>query len=125
MSTKELGTKLVELVREGKNLEAIDAFYGENVESVEPFEAPDFPRVHKGLEAVKGKATWWVENHEVHDLKATGPFLHGDDRFSVIFELDVTSKPMGQRLNLHEVGVYTVKDGKIVHEEFFYNAPDA
>lgn len=27
----------------------------------------------------------------------------------------------GKRMKLHEVAVYTVKDGKIVREEFFYD----
>jgi len=27
----------------------------------------------------------------------------------------------GQRMKMDEVALYTVKDGKIVHEEFFYD----
>ena len=35
-----------------------------------------------GIEAIKGKAKWWFENHTIHSGKAEGPWPHGD-RFIV------------------------------------------
>jgi ketosteroid isomerase-like protein len=35
----------------------------------------------------------------------------------------VTFKPTGQRMQMTEMALYTVKDGKIAQEEFFYNMP--
>jgi hypothetical protein len=55
----------------------------------------------------------------------TGPFPH-DDRFIVYMKMDVTSKGgpyAGKRNTFEEAGLYTVKDGKIVQEEFFYQMP--
>ena len=81
-------------------------------------ELKDFHEVTK----VKGKNEWWVNNHEVHSSSVKGPFPNGD-RFAVIFNYDVTAKagPMaGQRMKMEEVALYTVKDGKITREEFFY-----
>jgi ketosteroid isomerase-like protein len=34
--------------------------------------------------------------------------------------MDVTPKATGERTTLDEVGLYTIKDGKIVEERFFY-----
>jgi len=34
--------------------------------------------------------------------------------------MDVTKKPSGKRMTLDELGLFTVRDGKIVREEFFY-----
>ena len=34
---------------------------------------------------------------------------------------DVTYKPSGRRFQIDEMALYTVKDGKIVHEHFYYN----
>ena len=34
--------------------------------------------------------------------------------------MDMTVKETGARMKMDEVGVYTVKDGKIVEERFFY-----
>jgi uncharacterized protein YndB with AHSA1/START domain len=54
---------------------------------------------------------------EVHSFTANGPFV-GHDRLVVQFDADVTDKNSKQRRKLSEVGVYTVKNGKIVREEF-------
>lgn len=121
MSVAELGNKLVALCREGKNLEAVETLYANNVVSVEAAEGPGFPRKMEGIEAVTGKAKWWHENSEVHSNEVSGPFPHGDDKFAVVFKMDVTMKPANQRNKMEEVGVYTVTDGKISREEFFYS----
>jgi hypothetical protein len=54
---------------------------------------------------------------EIHSFDAHDPFA-GHDRFVVQYHADVTDKNSKQRRKLSEVGVYTVKDGKIVREEF-------
>lgn len=38
----------------------------------------------------------------------------------VRFTFDVTIKANGHRMTMDEMGLYTVADGKIVREEFFY-----
>jgi len=65
----------------------------------------------------------WYGNHEVHSGKAEGPWPHGD-RFIVRFIYEVTPKtgPMaGKRMTVDEAGLYTVANGKVVKEEFFYH----
>jgi hypothetical protein len=71
----------------------------------------------RGKEGVRGKIDWWVNAMEVHSFDAKGPFV-GHDRFVVQYDADVTDKNSKERRKLSEVGVYTVKDGKIVREEF-------
>jgi hypothetical protein len=78
----------------------------------------------KGIDAIRGKNQWWFDNHQVHDHKANGPFV-GEDQFAVRFEWDCTQKSSGQRFQMAEMALYTVEDGKIVREEFFYNVPSA
>jgi hypothetical protein len=122
MSVREIGKKLVDMCRQGKNLEAIHTMYDDGVVSVEAASPPDgSPREMKGKQAVVGKGTWWQENHEVHSASVRGPFPHGEDRFAVVFDFDVTNKPSGRRMKLEEVAVYQVKNGKIVREEFYYD----
>ena len=75
----------------------------------------------EGIDAVRGKAQWWYENHEIHSTRATGPFCgHRDDQFVVEFEMDVTPKASGERTQMREVGLYTIADDKVVQEEFLY-----
>jgi hypothetical protein len=54
---------------------------------------------------------------EVHSATVEGPFVNGDE-FAVVFKLDSTMKKSGERSEMQEVAVYTVKDDKIVHERF-------
>ncbi|MEO8216590.1 MAG: nuclear transport factor 2 family protein [Acidobacteriota bacterium] len=122
MEPREIGESLVELCRQGKNLEAIDKFYSPDIVSVEAQAAPGMPAEMKGIDAIRGKNKWWIENHEIHSAEAKGPYVL-DDRFSVVYNFDVTSKAgpqEGNRMQMEEVAVYTVKDGKIAREEFMY-----
>ena len=122
-STMEVGKKLVAFCKAGKNLDAVNTLYAPNVESSEVHGMPDFPQHMKGIDAVRKKNQWWFDNHEIHGGDALGPWPHGD-RFIVLFKIDVTAKagPMaGKRMQAEEAGLYTVKDGKIVKEEFCYH----
>ena len=123
MGAMEVGSQLVELCRQGKNLEAIKTLYADDVVSVEACEMPGHEKVMSGIDAVTGKTEWWMANHEVHGSEVTGPYPH-DDRFACVFKFDVTAKdgPMaGQRMQMEEVGVFAVKNDKVVREEFFYS----
>ena len=120
MNTMEIAKKLVELCKQGKNMEALDTLFADDAVSVEAIAMPGLQQEMKGLAAIRGKGEWWLGNHEIHSASVTGPWPHGD-RFVVGFQYDVTNKPSGSRMKLDEVGLYTVRNGKIVREEFFYN----
>ncbi|HWZ58334.1 MAG TPA: nuclear transport factor 2 family protein [Gemmatimonadaceae bacterium] len=121
--TMKVGQELVEMCRNGRAADAIETLYAPDIVSIEAMSSPAVPGRVEGLNAVRGKNDWWQSNHEVHGAKVEGPWPHGD-RFIVRFNFDVTAKdgPMaGQRMLLDETALYTVADGKIVQEEFFYN----
>jgi hypothetical protein len=120
--TLEVGKKLVALCNQGRNTEAVETLYAPNVVSIEPEGLPSLPARMEGLPAVKKKNQWWMDNHTVHGGEALGPWPHGD-RFIVTFKFDVTPKAgpgAGKRIKMEEAGLYTVKGGKIIQEEFFY-----
>jgi hypothetical protein len=112
MSTEEVAKKVVELVRKQAWYEALDALYDDNIVSLEAT-APE----SRGKKEVRKKIDWWVNAMEVHSFKASEPFA-AHDRFVVQYDADVTEKESKNRRKLSEVGVYTVKNGKIVREEF-------
>jgi hypothetical protein len=112
MNTEEVAQKVVELVRKQAWYEALDTLYDDNIVSVEAT-APDT----RGKEGVRGKIDWWVNAMQVHSFDASAPFV-GHDRFVVQYDAEVSDKKTKERRKLSEVGVYTVKNGKIVREEF-------
>ena len=123
MTTKEIADQLVALCRAGKNLEATETLLGADIVSVEPSGNETMPAVQTGRDAVRGKNQWWINNHTIHSAQIKGPFPNGD-RFAVIFNFEVTPKagPMtGKRFRMEEVALYTVSDGRISREEFFYD----
>ena len=118
MTTLDIANKLVDLCKQGKNAEA-KALYSEEIVSIEAFAPPGGQKEVKGLAALQAKSKWWVDNHEIHSAVVTGPWPNGD-RFIVGFHYDVTHKPSGQGIKMEEAALYTVENGKIVREEFFY-----
>ena len=122
MNTTEVAVELVALCQKGEFTKAMETLYSKDIVSVEAMAMPPMPAEIKGIEAVMAKGKWWVDNHEIHGSKAEGPYLHGE-QFIVKFDMDVTFKPTGKRMQMTETGLYTVANGKVVKEEFFFLAP--
>lgn len=113
--------RLVDLCNAGKEAEALDTLYAADAVSVEAVALVGADSAEAiGVAAIKGKHAWWNGAFEMHATLAEGPYFHGADRFAVRFFAETTNRETGQRSKMQEVGVYTVKDGKIVREEFFY-----
>jgi len=118
MTPLEIANKLVELCTQGKNQEA-KALYADDAVSVEAIAPPGGQKETVGLAAIRAKGEWWRSNHEIHSAHVAGPWPHGN-KFIVGFQFDITNKPSGRRFTMEEMGLYTVENGKIVREEYFY-----
>jgi hypothetical protein len=79
------------------------------------------PAEQSGIDKIRAKGQWFEEGFQVHSVQVDGPFL-GKGQFAVRFVMDVTQKASGKRFTMTEMGLYTVKKGKVVREEFYYNA---
>ena len=121
MNTEQVAKKVVELVRKQAWYEALDTLYDDNIVSAEAFSMGGGSPETRGKEGVRGKIDWWVNATEVHSFTANGPFV-AHDRFVVQYDADVSDKKTKERRRMSEVGVYTVKNGKIVREEFLPSA---
>jgi len=66
MNTFEIGSKLVDFCSQGKDLEAIKTLNSTNIVSVEAVANPNLPQRIEGIEAVKEKAQWGIQNHDIH-----------------------------------------------------------
>jgi hypothetical protein len=124
MSTETLkatAEKLVANCREGREMQGLDELYDPSAVSVEAMPMPGGSAESAGLAAIKAKHDWWNANFEVTGGKVEGPYVHGADRFAVIFSMDTRNKATGEASSMQEVAIYTVNDaGRIVREEFYY-----
>jgi len=118
-TTTELGKKYVALVKEGRREECLSTLFAPDAVSVEAADFPGRERTVEGLDGLRAKSKFFLDNNEVHKIEVFGPYPN-DDRFAVRFVLEVTFKPNGQRRAIDEVGLFTVANGKITREEFFY-----
>ncbi|MEM8617022.1 MAG: nuclear transport factor 2 family protein [Pseudomonadota bacterium] len=116
----DMGQTLIDHCNRGEETALMQTYYSPDAVSVEAVEMPGMGREAKGLEAIMAKGEWWVNANEVHSQKLEGPFVHGDDRFSVIFDIDVTEKATGNRTQMREIATYYVENDKIIREEFAY-----
>ena len=119
MTTQEIAKRYVTLCQQGKNDVCLDELFAENAVSVEAASFPGTERTVKGLDSIRAKNASWAETHTVHRAEVTGPFPN-DNRFAVRFVYDLTDKPTGKRIGMDEIGLFTIENGKIAREEFFY-----
>jgi ketosteroid isomerase-like protein len=120
MTLLEIANELVAGCREDRTRANLDLLYAADAVSVEAADMGGGRETH-GLAGIHGKHDWWDGAFITHGLTVEGPFVHGDDRFAVIFGMDTEDRKTGERSQGREVAVYHVKDGKIVREEFFYS----
>ena len=118
MKTIDIAKKYVELCKHHKYDEALELFSQDAV-SVEAGAPPGQSPEVRGIAAIKEKGKKWGADHEIHGANVDGPWPNGD-RFIVRFSYDITNKPSGQRIKMEEAGLFTVENGKITREEFFY-----
>lgn len=116
-TTAEIAKDFTALLKAGEHDAAADRYNADDIASHEAMDGP--MAVCRGKAAVKAKGEWWVANHEVHAMEIEGPFVNGD-QFAIRLFIDVTVKESGTRQAMTEVGLYTVKNGKVVEERFFY-----
>ena len=117
MTTKDVAIKLVEFCRKGQVLEAQQELYADTVTSIEPPHSPNPSASGKVAVLAKGQA-FAASIEERHGGSFGDPIVNGD-YFSITCSLDATFKGHG-RMQLNEIAVYGVKEGKVVSEQFFY-----
>jgi ketosteroid isomerase-like protein len=122
-ATRATADALVAYCRAGTTEKGLQELYDPGAISVEAAPMPDGSRESHGVEAIRAKHAWWNRTMEVHEERVEGPYMHGPDRFAVIFGYDASSRETGDRMQMQEVAVYTCDDaGRIVREEFFYTS---
>ena len=119
MNIEQIAKRLTELCREGKYEEAQTELYSEDAVSIEPDGSVGLGNAG-GLPAILEKGRKFQSMLEaVHGGSVSEPIVAGN-WFSISMTLDVTMKGRG-RVNMSEICVYGVRNGKIFHEQFFFD----
>ena len=118
MTIKEIADRLVQLCARGQFETAQKELFADDVVSIEPYATPDFEKETHGLPAILEKNKKFDEMVEtLHTLEVSEPLI-ATQSFAVTLRMNVTMKGKGQ-MDMLEICLYKVKDGKIISEEFF------
>lgn len=112
---EDLGKQLVSAYNRGK-WDVTDKLWSPKIISIE-----GAGMAWHGKANVLAKNNGWYKTNIVRGALAEGPYV-GSTGFAVKFRVDVEDKSTKRRTIMEEVGVYTVKNGKIVQEEFMYGS---
>jgi len=112
----EIGADLVALFNAGKADEPCRKWWANEVVSIE-----GMGMAFHGKKAAEEKNKGWYEQHELLGGTAEGPYV-GATGFAVKFNVHARERATGREIQMNEVGVYTVRDGKIICEEFMYGS---
>lgn len=118
MSTQEIAIRLADLVGQGRFEAAQRELFAEDAVSIEAHATEQFARETKGLSAILEKGHKWQSMLEgVHSCSTSAPLVAGN-AIAIMLAMDLTMKGRG-RMQLAELCVYAVEQGKIISEQFF------
>ena len=118
MTAQEVAARFNELAQQEKWFELQDELFADNVKSIDPANSPYFGYA-EGKEAVQKKGKDFVSRiTAIHNKFTTEPVV-GGNHIAVGREVDITVEGHG-RIQINEIMLYEVKNGKIVSEQFFY-----
>jgi hypothetical protein len=117
MTTQEIAGRLVILCRQGQFETAQKELFSKDIISIEPNATPDFAKETKGLDAIIEKGHKFDSMVEkMHSLEVSEPLV-ATNSFSCLLRMEATMKGRGH-MDMTELCIYKVKDGKIISEEF-------
>ena len=118
LSTAEVAARFQELAQQEKWFEIQDELFADHVKSIET-PSSNFLSNAEGKLNVREKGENWVKRIEAAHKRSTTAPIVGDNHFAVGREVDITVQGVG-RIQIKQIMLYEVKDGKIVSEQFFY-----
>ena len=118
MTTQEIANRYNELAQAEKWFEIQDEFFAENVKSIDPSDSPYFGYAEGRHDVRKKGEVFTKKITNVHRLYTSEPVVAGN-HFAVAREVDITAEDYG-RIQINQIMLYEVKEGKIILEQFFY-----
>lgn len=118
MTTEEVAARFDELAQQEKWFDIHDELFADDVKSIDPPGSP-YMGYAEGKAAVRKKGEDFVSKITAgHGFSTTHPIVSGN-HFAAGRNMDITIEGFG-RIQINEIMLYEVKDGKIISEQFFY-----
>lgn len=121
VSITDVARDFTDMLRQGQFVAAGERFWAADVRSIEPHDLPGGIAAEiLGIEAARAKTVRWFGSRHIHDLSIDGPFVTGD-QFALFLDMMIAGKPSEGDQPFTEIAVFTVRDGKISEERYFYD----
>lgn len=119
MTTQQVADRLVELCRKGQFVEAVQELYSDDIISIEP-DGSGLPTHCEGIPAIMQKGEQWnAMVEQVNSSNISDPIV-AENFFSMTMKSNMKMVNAPEAMDMDELCVYNVVDGKVVKEQFFY-----
>lgn len=118
LTTKQVAARFNQLAQQEQWFQIQEKLFADDVKCIDPPNSAYFGYA-EGKAAVRKKGEDWVKRIEAGHSNVYKEPIVSANYFTVGREVDITVHGFG-RIQINELMLYEVKDGKIVSEQFFY-----
>ena len=117
----EVARDFTDMLRQGQFVAARERFWAADVRSIDPHDLPHGIAAEvSGIDAARAKTAQWFGSRRIHDLSIDGPFVTGN-QFALFLDMMIANQPSGTDQPFTEIAIFTVRDGEISEERYFYD----
>lgn len=120
-SVEEIARDFTAMLRVGRFEAAGECYWAPDVTSIEPAPLPGgIDATASGIDAVRIKCRARFSGARIDEIGIDGPFVTGD-QFALFLDMILVDSTSGARQPFTEIALYTVRDGRIAEERYFYD----
>ena len=123
-SLADIANDYAALMAAGETLAAAEKHWANGIIALEPSAIKSTgSAIAVGKPAALARLKRWLRDNTMSELLIDGPFITGD-QFALFIDMEITrltdGQAAGNREPFSEIATYTVSNGKITEERFFY-----
>jgi hypothetical protein len=119
MTTQEIANTLIARIRSGDMHTIYNELFSPDARNIEAMQMGDWDIITTGTDALNAKAMRRYETFEIIE-NAVSEASVNDNQFVLTMNITTKNRHTGETRSESEYILYTVADGKIVEEKFFY-----
>jgi hypothetical protein len=117
---EDIAREYTTMLREGQFAAAGDRYWACDISSIDPVVVGAAPRASvRGKHAASQKCAARFAGTCIDELAIDGPFITGN-QFALFVDVVLVDSATGTRRPFSEIALFTVRDGQIAEERFFY-----